>query len=172
MTFLLSPAVGFSRLPGFLLVKFMICNSVAKINFPGIVHNLKFYLHLWKQNKKVMYQFTHSLRKTETGRKQGKFLYEIIDPSGNVVSTRSSNRDYVAATICGMYFFGRIDLIGKGDHGRNLRFCEEVVSKKDDLKFREKVENGYSWQKDFNFDQYISDMQKAIEHQKKVAVIK
>lgn len=60
------------------------------------------------------------LIKQETGKKSAKFLYSIVDENGNVLTTRSSNREYVAATKCGTFFFGRFDLIGKGDHGRWL----------------------------------------------------
>jgi hypothetical protein len=61
------------------------------------------------------------LLKVETGKKSAKFLYSIVDENGNVLSTRSSNREYVAATKCGTFFFGRLDLIGKGDHGRFIK---------------------------------------------------
>jgi hypothetical protein len=61
------------------------------------------------------------LKVTETNNKAGKFLYQIIDETGNVVTERRSNREYVAATINGAFFFGRVDLVGKGDHGRYLK---------------------------------------------------
>ena len=67
----------------------------------------------------------YTLKKTETNRKNGKFLYEVIDEYGNVISTRSSNREYVACTIYGGFYFGRIDLIGKGEHGR----CQKIFFK-------------------------------------------
>jgi TFIIF-interacting CTD phosphatase-like protein len=39
------------------------------------------------------------LIKQETGKKSGaKYIYSIIDENGNVLKTRSSNREYVAAT--------------------------------------------------------------------------
>ena len=66
-------------------------------------------------NQNIM---NYTLKKTETNRKTGKFFYEVIDESGNVISTRSSNREYVACTINGNFYFGRIDLIGKGEHGK------------------------------------------------------
>ena len=57
-----------------------------------------------------------------------KYQYTVTDEKGNVVSTRTSARDYVACTANGEFYFGRLDLIGKGDHGkeynadtRNLR---------------------------------------------------
>jgi hypothetical protein len=61
----------------------------------------------------------------ETGKKNGKFIYTVTDENGNVISTRQSNREYVAATINGEFYFGRIDLIGKGDHGRRMKNLEK-----------------------------------------------
>ena len=63
----------------------------------------------------------HTLKKTETGRKSASYLYEVMDQDGKVISTRESNRDYVACTSNGAYYFGRLDLIAKGDHGKELR---------------------------------------------------
>lgn len=67
------------------------------------------------------------LIKQETGKKSAKFLYSIVDENGNVLSTRSSNREYVAATICGTFFFGRMDLIGKGEHGAYIKDCQKCI---------------------------------------------
>lgn len=64
----------------------------------------------------------YELRVTETKR-QVKYLYEVIDEAGNVVSSRRSDRVYVACTINGAYYFGRVDLVGKGNHGNNLKWC-------------------------------------------------
>ena len=61
------------------------------------------------------------LKVTETNNKAGKFHYQVIDEAGNVLTERRSNREYVAATINGAFFFGRVDLVGKGDHGRYLK---------------------------------------------------
>ena len=62
------------------------------------------------------------LQKKDTGRKNGRYRYRVIDEaSGEIISERSSNRQYVAATRNGAFYFGRVDLIGKGDHGRSLR---------------------------------------------------
>lgn len=69
------------------------------------------------------------LIKQETGKKSAKYLYSIVDENGNVLQTRSSNREYVAATINGGYFFGRLDLIGKGDHGQRISYCEKSIAK-------------------------------------------
>lgn len=62
---------------------------------------------------------------TETGNKAGKYHYQVVDETGKVISQRRSNREYVAATICGSYYFGRLDLIGKGDHGKNVKYVAE-----------------------------------------------
>jgi len=70
------------------------------------------------------------LIKQETGKKSGpKYIYSIVDENGSVVSTRSSNREYVAATCCGAFFFGRLDLIGKGEHGQILNNTEKAIAK-------------------------------------------
>lgn len=63
----------------------------------------------------------YKLNVKETGNKAGKFHYTVTDESGKVISERKSNREYVACTICGSFYFGRLDLIGKGDHGRFLK---------------------------------------------------
>lgn len=43
-----------------------------------------------------------------------KYQYTVTDEKGNVISTRTSARDYVACTANGEFYFGRLDLIGKG----------------------------------------------------------
>ena len=65
---------------------------------------------------------------TATALKNGKTLYQVINENGEVVAKRTSARKYVACTITGAYFFGRLDLVGKGDHGRMLegiRDCKQ-----------------------------------------------
>ena len=57
-----------------------------------------------------------------------KYLYTVKDENGNVVSTRTSARDYVACTADGSYYFGRLDLIGKGDHGKYLNRAEAMLA--------------------------------------------
>ena len=64
----------------------------------------------------------YELRVTETKNKAGKFLYEVIDEAGTVLTSRRSNRVYVACTIDGQYYFGRVDLVGKGDHGVRVKY--------------------------------------------------
>lgn len=49
-----------------------------------------------------------------------KFIYEIKNEAGEIKAQRISERDYVACTADGSMFFGRRDLIGKGEHGRQL----------------------------------------------------
>ena len=70
----------------------------------------------------------YKLKVTETKNKAGKFHYQVIDENGAVVSERKSNREYVAATSNGSHYFGRVDLIGKGDHGRSLKYWESVLN--------------------------------------------
>jgi hypothetical protein len=60
---------------------------------------------------------------TETGSKAARFHYQVVDEEGTVYSERRSNREYVACTITGEFYFGRLDLIGKGDHGRRVKWC-------------------------------------------------
>lgn len=64
---------------------------------------------------------TYTLTKTAKGKNN---LYTVTDEAGNVISTRTSARDYVACTISGEYYFGRIDLIEKGGHGASVKFCQ------------------------------------------------
>lgn len=63
----------------------------------------------------------YELKVTETKNKSGKFHYQVIDENGNVISERKSNREYAACTAGGGYYFGRLDLIGKGEHGMAIR---------------------------------------------------
>lgn len=70
------------------------------------------------------------LIKQETGKKSGpKYIYSIVDANGNVLETRKSNNEYVAATTNGGHFFGRLDLIGKGVHGERLNNVEKAIAK-------------------------------------------
>ncbi len=82
------------------------------------------------------------LIKQETGKKSAKFIYSIVDENGNVLQTRSSNREYVAATICGTFFFGRLDLIGKGDHGRYIKIWNENIQHVSKKPLNEKTSGG------------------------------
>jgi len=67
---------------------------------------------------------TYILTVKETGNKASKFHYTVTDEAGNIISERKSNREYVACTIHGGHYFGRLDLIGKGDHGSYLKMME------------------------------------------------
>lgn len=67
----------------------------------------------------------YTLKVTETKNKAGKFHYQVVDETGKVLSERKSNREYAACTINGSFYFGRLDLIGKGDHGRQVKWCAE-----------------------------------------------
>ena len=58
-----------------------------------------------------------------------KYQYTVTDEKGNVISTRTSARDYVACTANGEFYFGRLDLIGKGDHGKGLSRTTEILKK-------------------------------------------
>lgn len=64
----------------------------------------------------------YTLFRTLTGNKKSCFKYQVADAFGNILAERLSNREYVACTIDGEYFFGRVDLIGKGDHGRSVKY--------------------------------------------------
>lgn len=57
-----------------------------------------------------------------------KYQYTVTDENGKVVSTRTSARDYVACTANGEFYFGRLDLIGKGDHGKSLNWANEILA--------------------------------------------
>lgn len=57
-----------------------------------------------------------------------KFLINSEYENGNVVSTRTSARNYVACTADGSFYFGRLDLIGKGDHGKRLSHTAAILA--------------------------------------------
>lgn len=58
--------------------------------------------------------------------KGDKFIYTVVDENNYVISTRTSKRDYVACTTNGEFYFGRLDLIGKGSHGRDISYWTSV----------------------------------------------
>lgn len=64
----------------------------------------------------------------QTQLKNGKFHYQVIDESGSVISERKSNREYVACTINGGTYWGRLDLVGKGDYKRVLDWNIEKMN--------------------------------------------
>lgn len=58
-----------------------------------------------------------------------KYEYQVIDADSKaIVSKRTSARDYVACTADGSFYFGRLDLIGKGDHGKGLSRTTEILA--------------------------------------------
>ena len=67
----------------------------------------------------------YELKVKETNNKVGKFHYQVIDENGTVISERKSNREYVACTINGAFYWGRINLIGKGDYKHILAYAEK-----------------------------------------------
>jgi len=69
----------------------------------------------------------YQLKVTETKNKAGKFHYQVIDENGTVISERRSNREYVACTPYGSYYFGRLDLVGKGEHGTAIRHYNKTL---------------------------------------------
>lgn len=78
-------------------------------------------LHIFDPYKQLKLDKMYTLTKTETNVKAAKFLYQVKNESGEILTERKSNRDYVACTINGQYFFGRKDLVGKGEHGQALK---------------------------------------------------
>lgn len=69
---------------------------------------------------------THVLHVRETKSAKTRFLYIVREIATNeIVSTRSSNRKYVACTAHGDFYFGRTELIGKGDHGKRIRWAND-----------------------------------------------
>lgn len=66
---------------------------------------------------------TFKLNKAVKGK---KFEYTVTNEKGKIISKRSSARDYVACTANGEFYFGRLDLIGKGDHGKTLKTFEHI----------------------------------------------
>lgn len=58
-----------------------------------------------------------------------KYEYQVIDADSKaIVSKRTSARDYVACTADGSFYFGRLDLIGKGDHGKRLSHTAAILA--------------------------------------------
>lgn len=88
------------------------------------------------------------LTKTPKGK---KFLYEVKDENGNVVSKRMSTRDYVACSINGEFYFGRLDLVGKGDYLQKLTRAQIMAN--------------------YSEYMYISDREKALDEARKCIAI-
>jgi 2',3'-cyclic-nucleotide 2'-phosphodiesterase (5'-nucleotidase family) len=83
---------------------------------------------------------TYKLNVTETNKKSGKFHYTVTDENGNVISERKSNRVYVACTASGSHYFGRLDLIGKGDHGSHLKYANKLLNMSETQYYKERPE--------------------------------
>ena len=59
-----------------------------------------------------------------------KYEYQVIDADSKaIVSKRTSAREYVACTADGSCYLGRLDLIGKGDHGKRLSHATEILAR-------------------------------------------
>lgn len=100
---------------------------------------------------------TFKLNKTAKGK---KFEYTVTDENGQIISKRSSTRDYVACTADGSFYFGRLDLIGKGDHGRTLSSAEAFIANpekayEDYLKYFIPTERAKQ-RNDMPYEKYIS----------------
>lgn len=70
-----------------------------------------------------------------TNNKAGRFHYTVKDENGTIISERRSNRVYVACTAHGIYYFGRLDLVGKGDHARHCRYAVEAGRQPDPVAY-------------------------------------
>ena len=76
---------------------------------------------------------------TETGRKTGKYLYQVFN-EGELLAERRSDRVYVAAhvyrnvaggaIVYGLpYFYGRMDLVGKNKDAANGAWALATIKK-------------------------------------------
>jgi hypothetical protein len=92
---------------------------------------------------------TYKLLKDQVGK---SFQYTVVDENGDILSRRTSKRDYVACTVDGSFYFGRTDLIGKGDHGRSLSRVQAVLSNPEKT-YKEWGVNTYS------IENFIGDFQ-------------
>lgn len=97
-----------------------------------------------KQNTQSVYTLT------KTTLKSGKFQYVVTDQDGNVISDRRSGRDYIACSACGYFYFGRLDLIGKGDHGKTIANA---------LKDLQITEANYNWENFYRVPQTFAEHQ-------------
>ena len=77
---------------------------------------------------------------TATALKSGKTKYQVLDEGGKVVSSRTSARHYVACTIDGSFYFGQLDLIGKGDHGKKLAWIQDLKHNTTPERYRQIVD--------------------------------
>jgi hypothetical protein len=103
---------------------------------------------------------------TKTQLKNGKFEYCVIDQDNNVIAKRISFNHYVACTTNGKYFFGRLDLIGKGEQGQILNNCEK------DLKLTESEFQNMGRSKYYTYDEMIESCKKTIIKLNTIAYLK
>ena len=67
---------------------------------------------------------------TKTENKNGTFTYTVTDSNGVVISTRTSKRgNYVACEATGLFYWSRVDLIGKGDSMAYFKNHPEEIAK-------------------------------------------
>lgn len=86
------------------------------------------------------------------------FQYTVTDESGNIISTRTSKHDYVACTANGEFYFGRLDLIGQGYHGKLVNRAHLVLSnpqKAWDNDARKMSMNPKKWKVENPFEQWL-----------------
>lgn len=110
-----------------------------------------------------------------------KYVYIVTDTeTGNEVSRRTSKRDYVACTANGEYYFGRIDLIGKGDHGKAIANAMEYLASPRNA-YEKMIKNhipSYREEdrKQWPFDKYEAQMtpycKERLEEARKIAYLK
>ena len=55
----------------------------------------------------------YELKVTEINTKEAKYLYQVVDDNGNVISQRKSNREYVYCTVNAVYCSSKIGKIEK-----------------------------------------------------------
>lgn len=107
---------------------------------------------------------TYELKQTQL--KNGKFHYQVIDENGNVISERKSNREYVACTINGGTYWGRLDLVGKGDYKRVLDWAIKKMNMSEaDFNKRFNNDSCYTW----TYDEMVQDGKKDYEALTKIA---
>lgn len=71
---------------------------------------------------------TFTLNVKETGNKAAKFHYTVTDENGTVISERKSNRVYVACTATGGFYYGRLDLVTKGDRMKIIQQLQDRIA--------------------------------------------
>ena len=103
---------------------------------------------------------------TKTQLKNGKYEYCVLDQDNNVITKRISSNNYVACTFNGKYFFGRLDLIGKGEHGQRLNNCEKK------LKLTESEYQNSAYSKYSTYDEMVESAKNMITKLSTIAYLK